>query len=494
MPGIADVRFGELDAESERNLASFFVDTGAIAKLAGGDKHLVLGRKGSGKTALFRLTQSTQLRQVAVVDVEFDKYPWDFHRQLRQSGMLDESAFEASWRFLFLLAIAREWREFASEPLKEQAKRLLSGIMPDPQRGVIASLLARMKNPTKLSLPGGAIPNVASVSLGSIDIGKDDAAKAIGVMECHLDALTALVSTNYSSHPVVIKVDRLDDGWDATSDSKNLIAGELKAARSLNQLLGRDGLPAPVVTFLRTDIFDLLRFNDKNKLAAATERLEWTPERLIDVLNKRIAAALGCEEQNAWQKVFANTEMRQRTRPNSYMTKRTMGRPRDILAFAIQCRDIAMESRHNIVETTDIYDAEKDYSHHLLDELTDELHKQLPELEMYIDCLREVGRMTFNVAAWIAAAGRRGQTITEVQARDQLSKLFEASVLGVPRIGGKERGTRYMFAYSERNVKPDFAKTVAVHAGLKKGLDLKGRRTSDGDEADEADEEDDADE
>jgi ABC-type multidrug transport system ATPase subunit len=90
MAGILDVKFGALDAESERNLSGFFVDTGVLAKLANGSRYLVLGRKGSGKTALFRLAQSQQLRHLAVVDVEFTKYPWEFHRKLKQSGIPTE--------------------------------------------------------------------------------------------------------------------------------------------------------------------------------------------------------------------------------------------------------------------------------------------------------------------------------------------------------------------------------------------------------------------
>jgi hypothetical protein len=482
MPGIADVKFGELDAESERNLAGFFVDTGVLRKLADGEKYLVLGRKGSGKTALFKLAQSQQLKQTAVLDVEFDKYPWQFHRQLKQSGMLAESAYEASWRFLFLLTIAKEWKEFASAPLKQKATQLVERIVPNPDKGVFASLLARMKNPTKVSLPGVTVGNVAAVTMGSIDLGKDDSSAAIGMMESHLDALTELVATNYFNHPIVVKVDRLDDGWDGSEDSKNLLVGELKAARSINQQLGREKHPAPIVTFLRTDIFEALRFNDKNKLGTATERLEWTDQRLMDVLNKRVAVAIDCDERDAWKQVFSTDEMLQRAKPNSYLTKRTMGRPRDIVAFAIHCRDVAMEAGHSRVETSNIYDAESRYSQHLLDELTDELHKQLPEIESYIECLREVGRTTFELNEWMEAAKVRGLSATEAEAKVQLNTLFEASVLGVPKIGGKERGSRYVYAYSERNVKPDFSRAMRVHPGLKKSLDLKEKRGGEGGE------------
>ena len=52
MVDIEKVEMGKLDAETDRNLQEFFVETGAVAAVKKG-KYLVLGRKGSGKTALF---------------------------------------------------------------------------------------------------------------------------------------------------------------------------------------------------------------------------------------------------------------------------------------------------------------------------------------------------------------------------------------------------------------------------------------------------------
>jgi hypothetical protein len=291
-------------------------------------------------------------------------------------------------------------------------------------------------------------------------------------MSMHLGALAALAAETYSSHPVVIKVDRLDDGWDATPDSQSLIIGELKAARAINQQLHRVGLPAPVITFLRSDIYDTVKFNDKNKMATTIERLEWPNTRLMDVLARRVVASLGVNPEDAWSAVFSDAEMRQRAKPQRYFLRRTMGRPRDVIAFAIHCRDVAMEKRHAIVETADIYDAEDRYSQHLLAELSDELHKQLPELENLLETLRELGRMTFTLGEWTEAAHRRSPALTESDAKEQLGILYEASVIGVARIGGSKGGSQHVFNYSA-HAKPDFAARVHVHPGFKKGLQLK---------------------
>ena len=179
---IADVDFGGLDAESEKNLAGYFVDTGVLKKLSSGEKQFVIGRKGSGKTALFRLATPFELKGTRVVDVEFDQYPWEFHRDLKQGGMMAESAYEASWRFLLLLMMAREWAEASDVSLKSRARDLLRAILPDPYRGFWASLVSRLRNPTKVALPAISAGGFASASLGAVDLGKEDAAHAVGVM------------------------------------------------------------------------------------------------------------------------------------------------------------------------------------------------------------------------------------------------------------------------------------------------------------------------
>jgi hypothetical protein len=470
---IADVNFGELDAESEKNLAGYFVDTGVLSKLASGQKQFVIGRKGSGKTALFRLATPGTLKQAQVVEVEFDQYPWEFHRQLKQTGMMSESAYEASWRFLLLLMMAREWAESGDAAVKSKAIELLKKILPDPNRGFWSSLVSRLRNPQKIALPAGAVTGFGNVSLGAVDLGREDASYAVSVMSMHLGALAALATAAYSNHPVVIKVDRLDDGWDATPDSQSLIIGELKAARAIEQQLHAPGNAAPVITFLRSDIYDTVKFNDKNKMATTIERLEWPNKRLMDVLTRRIAASLTIKPDDAWGAVFSEAEMRQRARPQSYFLRRTMGRPRDVIAFAIHCRDVAMEKDHAKVQTTDIYDAEDRYSQHLLAELSDELHKQRPDLEQILDTLREVGRMSFTIDEWTEVARRRSPALGESIVKEQLGLLYEASVIGVARIGGSKGGSQHVFNYSAPNVKPDFSGRMHVHPGLKKGLQLK---------------------
>jgi hypothetical protein len=243
----------------------------------------------------------------------------------------------------------------------------------------------------------------------------------------------------------------------------------LKAARDLNLQLQVAGRPPAVLVFLRTDIFNELRFNDKNKMTADIEFLEWPDERLLDVAAARIALSLGVKREAAWDLVFSTEPMRQGARISSYILKRTMGRPRDVIAFCLACQDVA---KNDVVHTQEVYEAEAQYSRHIYDELDDEMHKQIPGSRRLLQALRSVGKMRFDLAAWHDSMKGIEIGATIEDARQRLKVLFDYSIVGVPRRGGVQRGTRFQFNYNDRLVEPDFDSEVTVHPALKKHLQL----------------------
>jgi len=149
-----------------------------------------------------------------------------------------------------------------------------------------------------------------------------------------------------------------------------------------------------------------------------------------------------------------------------------MGRPRDMIAFCLKCREVATAAHHAIVQTQDVYDAEQAFSEHVYNELDDEMHKQLPTSRAYLQTLRDVGRTRFSASDWIAAVKRRQTGATEEEALAHLKILFDYSIVGVPRSGGVTRGTTFQFIYGDRLLEPNFTQGIIVHPSLKKYLNL----------------------
>jgi hypothetical protein len=469
---IKRVDFGRVDAEGEDRLADYFVDTGVMSKVTSGRKYLVVGRKGAGKTALFKLVNDQRVGH-DVIPLDFADYPWEAHKLIQESGLNPESAYVASWRFTLLAAVCRRWMDVAPSEVRKQAASLMRRIYQDEEPGLVDILFDKFRRVRKVQLP--EMTGAGNLGGFELDAGREGPVLAHSVSQwCRV--LEELVAANLDKCRFTIKLDRLDDGWDASTESKMLLAGVLKAARDLNLKFGRNGSAPPALVFLRTDIFNELRFNDKNKMTADIELLEWPDDKLIDVAAARIAWSLDMNRTAAWDHVFSRDSMRQGARISSYILKRTMGRPRDIIAFCLACQDVASG---DVVQTQDVYEAEGQYSRHIYDELDDEMHKQMPENRTILQALRGLGKMRFTLPEWIEAMGRTEPGITADVAKQRLKVLFEYSIVGVPRKGGVQRGTRFQFNYNDRLVEPDFEAEVTVHPALKKHLQLiEARRDS----------------
>ncbi len=468
---IQRVNFGRLDAESDRDLADYFVDTGVLDRIANGQRHLVIGRKGSGKTALFARTDEAKLKR-PIQRLDFGNYSWEAHRKLKEEGVFSEAAYQGSWRFTFLMVMVDHLADNADATTKKAAAAIRANLYGKDKPSWMEFLFDKFRRLRRLDLP--EIEGMGGLGGIEFDENDDDRILATGLSRWS-QSLLAFVKKHYPACPVSLFLDRLDDAWDASEDSKALLIGALKAAREINSTLGAKGSPAAVLVFLRTDIFDLLLFNDKMKMAQDIEYLDWDEDSLCEVLEARIAKSLNISKARAWDSAFSGDPMRQRATIRSYMTRRTMYRPRDMIRFALCCQETASSAQHQKVETIDVYDGESRYSQEMLDELIDEMHKQVTDAREILEVLREVESQRFKERDWLDAYARRFPASTEGHAKAALGTLFEFSVVGVPKAGGRAGGTKFQFRYEDRLLRPNFTAQMVVHSGLKKVLSMKDR-------------------
>jgi hypothetical protein len=105
----ADVDLGAIDAEADSNLDEYFVTTPYVDAAFSGRKALFLGRKGSGKSALFRqLPRLAEERSpgTLVISVTPDQYAWAALRSYEEQGLLAEQAHANAWKLTLAMEIA----------------------------------------------------------------------------------------------------------------------------------------------------------------------------------------------------------------------------------------------------------------------------------------------------------------------------------------------------------------------------------------------------
>lgn len=456
------VDFGRYDAEQDKNLLEYFIEIGTAEDVTRG-KYLVVGRKGSGKTALFRHLAGTQRR--SIIELELEDYVFQAHRALREAGVAEAFAFTTSWRFAIAISMFLSARGEIGFWRRRKGMRILREIGTGPDRGALGAIVDWLGRVRKISLP--SISGVAE--LGSMEIA-DSPDRVIDARTTQLlTSLEELLREASAKTPITVLIDRLDDAWDGSERSLQLIAGAVRAARHFKALLPQPGT-APVIVFLRTDLWERIAFNDKNKIGQDTIYLDWTEQDLARVIDRRIHTSAGVGEGQGWSTVFTTDEMRQRASAQRYMMKRVLGRPRDIVAFSSLAREAALRSEHSVIEKQDIYDAEVQYSKHILNELRDEIGSHVASMTAVINSLKALGRRTFTVSAWVDVATKNG--ISAEGAMVVLDHLFEASAVGVLRAGGSKGGSSTVYRYQDRFLKATETGSLQVHLALTKELAL----------------------
>ncbi|MGP5715841.1 P-loop ATPase, Sll1717 family [Brachybacterium tyrofermentans] len=464
---IDEVDFGRFDAEEDENLLEYFIEVGAAAEVRSGGKYLVVGRKGSGKTALFRYVSAQMEGVGTVLELDLENYVFVAHKALIEAGVSKQNSYTLSWRFSIACLMYLKVRPQLESRARRQGDRALKAIASGPNRTALHAMASWLKRVKSFSLP--SITGLGS--LGSLTLNSEGDAFIDTRTIDALDSLEEVLVSESSVRPMSALIDRLDDAWDGTTESLELIAGAVKAARHYSQIFSNADM-APVVVFLRSDLWEEIRFNDKNKFSQDMLRLDWDRESLKQVIDARIAKARPSQELD-WFSLFTDSEMQNRQLSQNYIIKRCMGRPRDIVAFAIFAREAAIRAGHEIIGNQDIYEGERQYSRHIVDEMVDELQGHLSSLDAAIRTLKSIGRRSFALSDWMQTAGRHG--MDEATATVTLETLFESSILGVLRVGGSTGGSKTVYRYEDRFIQATDTGQLQVHPALTKELSLTDR-------------------
>ncbi|MBS7690458.1 hypothetical protein I0E98_08180 [Pseudomonas lalucatii] len=98
--------FGEVAAEDDAVL-EYFLETNSVSAIESGTSFLILGRKGSGKTALVRHFSEGKGFDGSSKALSLKTYPWNLHGTRIDRGASDIEAYESTWRYLITVELAQ---------------------------------------------------------------------------------------------------------------------------------------------------------------------------------------------------------------------------------------------------------------------------------------------------------------------------------------------------------------------------------------------------
>jgi hypothetical protein len=275
---------GDLAAENEiKALDSYFVPTAQYQQAKRGHARLVVGRKGSGKTALFYGIRSTfrPIKSHLVLDLKPEGHQFKKLREAVLSRLpsgVQQHVLTSFWNYLLVMELAHEIihheRSWAYRDPRLQASfkkiELGYGETEETEQGDFSERLLTLVE--EIIRKGGDFTSLSSTA----DISRLIHARPIRELN---DAITAYL--NVGKRDVWLLFDNLDKSWavqKAHDEDILLLRALLEATRKLQRQFESRGVDLFSIVFIRNDIYQhlILEPAERGKETAAV--LDWNDE------------------------------------------------------------------------------------------------------------------------------------------------------------------------------------------------------------------------
>jgi hypothetical protein len=373
-------------------LDQYYLKIDQFDRAINGEINLVVGRKGSGKTALFiRLRDKIRVdRRNIVVDLKPEGYQLikikeDILEYLSEGAR--QHLITAFWEYLIYLEIAYKLLE------KDQRTHRYNREIHD-----VYIALSGAYNAKNFSAEGDFSERLATLSerlaaqyqekYGTQDGRRLTAGEVTELVYTHdIKQLRELIS-NYlhRKEAVWVLFDNLDKGW-STQGVDVIDAVVLRclvdAGRRIEREMRRAGHVVHCIVFVRNDVYDHLMRNSPDYGKEMRATLDWSDaDMLREMLRLRLVSGLGADLDKVdfptvWHELCASHYQGEDT--STYLINRSLMRPRNLLKIFNHCRGFATNFNRQKIEEADIEKGLKAYSADLLEELDRELTDVFPE-------------------------------------------------------------------------------------------------------------------
>ncbi|MCC9311606.1 hypothetical protein LN042_31850 [Kitasatospora sp. RB6PN24] len=444
---VSQLFFGRDDAETDLKdgllRGAVFRPNYAYKAALQGRKSLIIGRKGSGKSAICRQLATLGGHSGSSILITPDDATGDEIRRFELQGVTADTAKSMIWRYVFAVHAARHLVTHArvahGRRLPESVRTLRSFLKDSGEQGE-AGLYDRLRRGVRglqsanLSLKAFGVEAAFGVN------GTSEGARAghqLGVLEDGVAASFRELDCEGKHPPLLFLVDQLEEVWTAGPESHALVTGLLLAAKYAT---GYYHGGVRTALFLRSDIYDALNFGDADKFHSDEIRIEWTAEGLEDVALARAKASLGSglTREQLWGGVFPASVYGEPVA--EYLFRRSLPRPRDAIQFLNACQSVADERGGPSITEADVVGATEQFSRWKLDDLAKEYMVNHPFLRSLFALFENTGYIVMRSAladrfeAHREALHRAFPAYTEsLTPQSIIDVLYGTSFLGVRR-------------------------------------------------------------
>jgi hypothetical protein len=375
---LSQLSVGSSVAENEfRRLDSYFIETREYFRALRGDAQLVVGKKGTGKTAIFwQLREKLHSNRANVV---LDLRPDGYHlRKLNElvsvhfSEATHSHTMTAFWEYVLLLEIGHKLIEDAEFLVGRDARvrepyEALMRIYKDwdearegdfPER--LLRLIKRLRTDLDLHIEDGSKQILTTPQITEL-IFKHD-------IRALRDAIIRYLALKQRTY---ILVDNLDKGWSATgvtTTDTTLVQALIDAGRKIQRDALRKDLQVNVCVFLRDDVYEFLMRDAADRGKDVPIRINWTDnDALLNLVNSRLVVSSGelaVDPPLQWENIASPFIGGQ---PSfDHIVHHAMHRPRAVLDIIELCLSNAAQAGHQVITADDMSKSLRSYSIELM--------------------------------------------------------------------------------------------------------------------------------
>ena len=372
---LQSIDFGEAIAEHESNkLYQYYVDTAHTKQLIKNEYNIVVGRKGTGKTAtlyyLFEdLVKDKRNNVVLIKPINFEVD--GLIALMEESNSEFEKGFliETVWKFLIYTQIAKSLydkvKDKPSFALTDNENKFLEFI--DSNSSVfLTDFSTRLEEQIK-KLRESGINKIGAGNNNDFRL-KVSEILHFGIINEMKEFFGILIPKN---HKLIVLIDNLDKSWKKDARINILskyILGLLGVSGRIFKELSyiksiQTSISFHLTIFLRSDIFKHIQLVAREPDKIEVSRLKWEdPEILLRIIEERFTELSHGKyvKNDLWNKFFAETVSGINTK--NFIMDSIFPRPRDLIFFCKSCKDTAVSRGHDKIQEADILQGYKDYS------------------------------------------------------------------------------------------------------------------------------------
>jgi hypothetical protein len=453
------VDFGSYLAEDEvQNIYSYYVPSQKVEGFGKKEYSIVIGRKGSGKTAtLYYLKdfwESESKNHVCIIKpISLELKALLYLIENLSENYQKSFLIESSWKFLIYTEIIKSIYDSISikPPYSlSQAESNLIFFVKENEEIILKNFSLRLEEEL-------------------INISQEQSPREIRdfkvrVSEALHDNILSDIRNllaeifNQSDHKIYVLIDNLDKSWEEDENIKlqsELILGLLgvtgRIAGQLSSFTVRGkkfSIGFNLTLFLRSDIFAFVR-----RYAREADKIEHTKLDFQDkfvlfrIIEERFNASTGIKSAKFWEEYVVKQIGEEDSK--DYIFERIIPRPRDIIFFLKEAQNIAINRGKAKIEVEDLEYAYESYSEWLVTALLSESDVSYNQMQSFLFQLVGLPNI-INERDIVSAVSDSDLDLKDEETEDFIDYLVYLSILG-REVRPNEFRYEYGFEMSQKN-------------------------------------------